>query len=356
MKNVSGVLISSSLAILAACSTAGEGEFVSQGECQHTTFPCAYDNSLAVLAEPELVALIQPQLEAAARQFQQKFGRAPTTSIVVPGGSVDDDLSRSLKGNGYNVIMPWLSASDRRSLQEDSVRKQIETAMASHPDALCEAAIQSALAQLSDKPRADHSLEQIALPHEMGHKWFIHEYGSKTAPETGHAYGGWAPDWLDEAAAIAMEPETSKATRRSRFSEMISANRVFPLSEFLTMVHPAADAAKALSQRRNAMKDRLGDADESPSSNVAIVLTGEDAKQFMRDSGGDAAPDFYAQSLVFSDYLVAKSDRSNVIAVTARALSEGLSFEDWLPINPLGLPQDLNELQADWDTYVETIR
>jgi hypothetical protein len=192
--------------------------------------------------------------------------------------------------------------------------------------------------------------------------------------QTAHAYGGWAPDWLDESAAIAMESDNGKQGRRLRFSNLKPEARI-PLPEFLTMVHPAAKAARDLAEglretrspptqggevnRTFIRRDmsELPEAAQVPGARMStktsqvIQLTGEEAEAFLAKSGGERVPNFYAQAIVFSDYLESRSGEPKILSVIASALSTGESFTTWLSTNNQGLPESVEALNEDWTEY-----
>jgi hypothetical protein len=282
---------------------------------------------------------------------------------------VDAVTQSRLTDNGYVTIMPWISTDEQNELRNQDVITQIKEQLKGRPQALIDAAIASARSQLQSQTVTKEEFRDLsALSHELGHKWFINRYPHGDMVQTAHAYGGWAPDWLDESAAIAMESDNGKQGRRMRFSNLKPEARI-PLPEFLTMVHPAAkagrDLAEGLRETRSPPTEsgevnrtfirgdmsELPDARTSAKTSQVIRLTGEEAEAFLAKSGGERAPNFYAQAIVFSDYLESRSGEPKILSVIASALSTGESFTTWLSTNNQGLPESVEALNEDWTEY-----
>lgn len=358
--------------------------------CVHAELPCAATERFSVLSEnaTELESkLLHEVTESAARDFQMKFGAMPSPTIIVPTGTINADVQSRLTANGYMTIMPWISPAERVELRNRDVIRKVEEQLGDRPQVVKDAAIASALAQLQSQTAAktpatkEDFTDLSALSHELGHKWFVDRYPSEDTEQTEHAYGGWAPDWLDESAAIAMESEDGKQRRRVKFSEIEPEKRI-PLAEFLTMVHPAAQAGRDLAERLRMTQlpqtegsetkrklirrdvAELPDATErtqSPRTEVSkttsrvIRLSGQEAEDFIAQSGGDRAPNFYAQALVFSDYLEDRSGTDKILSQIAAPLAEGKSFTTWLSSNTVGLPKNMDALDLDWLEYISRL-
>ena len=107
-------------------------------------------------------------------------------------------------------------------------------------------------------------------------------------------------------------------------------------------MHPAADAARELVSKSGS---------EPAAGGMTVrVLTGEQAKRF----AGDGIR-FYLQSLLVSEYIVARSGDPAVIGRIAAAAANGQSFADWLSNNKnmKSLPTSLDSMQADWLDWLE---
>lgn len=88
---------------------------------------------------------------------------------------------------------------------------------------------------LADAANGVPRLPSSILPHEIGHQIFIHELMPRTGEDQ---YGGAAPDWLDEMAAIALEDDFG--VRKRRFEARLFAKQaeLLPLGRLLAMTHP----------------------------------------------------------------------------------------------------------------------
>ena len=318
--------------------------------CLHDDLPCASNENIAILGTADdQTDLLKDVVIAAGQSFEDQFGVSTPPSVIIPGGSIASDLSERLTENGYVVKMPWIRPQDRDALIETQIRKQVEAQMAGKPQAAIESMVKAALAQVQ-KPSSSafDRTDLYALAHEMGHKWFIAGFAKRGEEQSGHAYGGWAPDWLDEAAAISLESDDSQKRRRALFVEMGQDRRV-PLSDFLSMDHPLANAARELARQVDAREGKA-----SGSTSRAIVLTGEEGKAFLENSGADKAADFYAQSLVFTDYLKARTGSHMILADLATALANDVTLDSWLQTQT-GLPDDLSGLQQDWSAFADAV-
>lgn len=322
--------------------------------CPHVDLPCAALITMAVSGpDGDEAEILRQVVEDSAIRFTTRFGRAPAAGLIVPGGRVTKEMQSRIEANGYAVTMPWIGSRDRDRLLESQVRRQVEDQMDGRPPALIEAAMQSALQQLrATRTVAEGRIDLSALSHELGHKWFMTEFSKDGESGTGHAYGGWAPDWLDEAAAVSMESDALKERRRKRVSEMESTDRI-PLAEFLSMEHPGAQAARELQAGLEAMgpQNEDGETPGSQTSSRAIVLSGKDAEDFVAASGGDRVSDFYAQALLLTDYLEARTGSPSVLAEITTALLDGSNFELWIAGQP-DVPNTLSALQLDWDRFL----
>ncbi|GLQ20954.1 hypothetical protein GCM10007854_19090 [Algimonas porphyrae] len=315
------------------------------------------------------------QARRAADNYTARFGVYPPATIIVPGGVISPELQAQLAANGYVTLMPWITARQRAALREATIRSQIEAQLMGQPDAVRQAALSAALAQVGQS--GTDARNTSVLAHELGHKWFIHQFHQTDVDLVQHAYGGWAPDWLDEAVAVSLEGVELKSRRREFFRGAMP-DAAIALSEFLTMEHPSAAVARALADQSRIVQaeadgpkthavnapgestGKKGSTGEKESTGKTsrktsrvITLSGKDAEQFVAASGGDRVLVFYAQALIFGDYLEDRSGRPSILADIASALFTGMDFKLWLATNPYDLPQNLEALQADWDEFAD---
>lgn len=332
-------------------------------DCPNVDVPCAATDSIAVLSpDPVEVEELRAQTQAAADKYSEQFRKRPPATIIVPGGTISSELHVKLEANGYDVLMPWITAKQRKTLREDMIRSQVDAQLVGQPDAIKAAAIASALDQLRNVPTQSPS--RSVLAHELGHKWFITQFAKSGDDTIQHAYGGWAPDWLDEAVAVSMENAALQSRRRSAFNKASPEDRI-ALTDFLTMEHPSANVARALAERlriadegeTNPLKTLETAPDEANVKTVrrtsrVITLSGKEGQQFVADSGGDRVLMFYSQALIFGEYLVDRTGNPSILMEIATALLDDQSFETWLATNPYKLPQTLAELQDDWNAFI----
>lgn len=159
-------------------------------------------------------------------------------------------------------------------------------------------------------PIAHHFDNDSGIRHELNHLFFT---ASMIPSSKKFQYGGDAPDWLDEAAALAAESTTVKARRRAHFHEQVCAGRLVSLERFVTKQHPLFGAPamqKLISERRNA------------GNGAPVMLTiSVDRLGLPRDS----LMDFYAQSNAIAEFLVEASGDPKILGQVARSLKGGAS-------------------------------
>lgn len=336
--------------------------------CEHGDLPCASVNRFATLSGGK--AKSQPldsALMDAVKRYKDRFGMRPAATIIVPGGTVSTELTKKLRENGYDVILPWITQDERKLMLERSIRQQVEDQLQGQPQSIIDAAISSALRQAaaSQKPTSSDR-ERSVIAHELGHKWFMHQFQRDGDDPAGHAYGGWAPDWLDEAVATSMENDALKNRRRDRFRQL-SIDEQIPLTEFLTMDHPSATVARSLAHQTRSDLKTIEKSDlngvtenmisESRTNSRVIMLTGEEADRFIAASGGDKVINFYATAVMFTDYLEARSGTVQILAEIAASMQDDtVDFDAWLSGNGHGLPASLVALEADWAEYAADIQ
>lgn len=119
------------------------------------------------------------------------------------------------------------------------------------------------------------------LGHEIAHDIFArHVFPTSRMDQ----YGTDAPDWLDEAVAVAFEDEEQLVDRRCLAVRLAKNDRLIPIERFLTMRHPEL---------------RL-DHDRSTELTGASLFAAE-------------TPAFYVMSLMVPEYLAAKTGSEDVL-------------------------------------------
>lgn len=146
------------------------------------------------------------------------------------------------------------------------------------------------------------------LRHEVGHDLFIRYLVPSTRAGQSRAgqYGGDAPDWLDEMAAIAFEGDPMRAMRRRAAVRHAADGTLIPLPRLLTMVHPELAAG------------------------TMPAAGGMPGAAYVPKSGETAS--FYATAAALYEYLVERTGNSAIVAELARAFRAGERLDHWLPV------------------------
>lgn len=173
-----------------------------------------------------------------------------------------------------------------------------------------------------------------SIQHELGHLFLLHALlPNVNKPQ----YGGDAPDWLDEAAGVALESPSSRLDRRRRFAALVDDGRLTPFSTFVAQAHPVF-----ASQRLQAEVARARA--ESPDQPVVLEFT-------LAELGltSTSADDFYAQTSAIIDFLDSL-DRPDALGSIARDIQRSGDPLGW--IARLGF--DIGMATAeDWDRRFE---
>jgi hypothetical protein len=302
-----------------------------------------------------VASLVAEELDAARARFELRF-QPPLTRGAVLGLRHAAQMA-ALRAAGADWVLPWRfpdpdgDADPLRAALEAQIRSQIEAQLSSDgamPDsAQVETLMAQALAQLDEKRPAPESMfseadkgKRIdAIRHEIAHLLFIRELWPNSG-QVAERYGGDAPDWLDETAAVLAESEAMTRDRREALIEAVQEGALIPLADYLSMPHPSfgGGAFAAMIEEARANADGSG----------VIVLSSEDNS--IDDAAiGDAAL-FYTQTRAWIDYLDARTGDARIFASIMNALKAGQSFETWLSERgaAMGLPKDLERLEADF--------
>ena len=327
-------------ALLAACAVTPT---VKRADCTHIE-SCVMAGNIAVLAEDSIADPILETAHKGALSFHRYFGVVNAPIAIVPGGVISPELDQRLKIAGYEVSLPWISATDKKTLAESQIRQQVQEQTTGMSPEQQEAIIKSALARI-ESPSSSNSMsdtEQGALTHELGHLWFKAAFKSVDEEAVGEfGYGSWAPDWLDETAAILLENETLMQKRRAAF-KTLPLTDFYPLEDFLKMEHPSLKSAEALTEEFGL---------KTGGGNRAIVLSGEKAEAFLKASKDSDPINFYRQVRGFADYVINATGNERIFATLAQHLGQGKSFETWL-LETEGLPNDMESLNDDWNEFI----
>jgi hypothetical protein len=306
-----------------------------------------------IVAPTACVALaVARELDEARASFETHF-QSPTTRGAVLSLQYVTRMA-DLRAAGADWVLPWkfsepsTEADPFRSALEDQVRSQIEAQLSRSgrsPDpARVEALVAQSLAQLDTResteseagPETGDGNRLDAIRHEVAHLLFIRELWPSSG-QGSEQYGGDAPDWLDETAAVLAESETMTRDRRQALTEAVAEGRLRPLAEYLRMSHPSfgGGAFAAMIEEARASAEGPG----------VIFIASEDG-----DESIDDAALFYTQTRAWIDYLDERTGDGRVFARITEALKAGKTFAAWLFDNgaSLGLPSDFADLEIDF--------
>ena len=216
-----------------------------------------------------------------------------------------------------------------------------------------EAAIASAVAQARQqliKAQSPEERDATVVPHELGHKWFKNAFWPGVEGIEQSHYGGPAPDWMDELAAVILEPDASKSQRRAQFWSRYHSikakttdrnhadHRLLDLAAFLQSDHPMKSVTARISK----------EAAETGVSGFRVMV-GDDT------GASQNAALFYLQSLLVADFLEEASGNRAIFAEIARSLTKGQTFGKWLAVEGAAhrLPTSENAFVGAWLDWLD---
>lgn len=250
-------------------------------------------------------AIVAEDVRAAVAAFYRYFGKRPE-----PGAVLDLDfaaLGPDLKSAGTAWLLPWPFRA-------------------------------------SGAPGGDvhHGDARSALRHEIGHALFL----LLMVPNTrGNQYGGDAPDWLDEAAAMMAETAQATRLRRVQFAEAFAAGRVPAFTQLITGEHPLFGNVR--------VELAVAAAQSGPGAPAVLRL---DAAE----TGVDPAVvgDFYASARAIADYLIARSGDDRILARVSALVRGGGGSSAWLGVLCAQhvLPVELGLIDADFAAWAAAQR
>ncbi len=163
------------------------------------------------------------------------------------------------------------------------------------------------------------------LRHEIGHDLFIRYLAPSSMDDQ---YGGDAPDWLDEMAAVAFEGPAQTASRRHLAARYAREATLIPLGRFLTMTHPEHSSRPPPNSSRQMVRIKL--------------VSNEDT------------PRFYAMSRAFYDFLVDRTKSPSIVAELAAAFRRGEPLDRWIlsRTGQGGRTGDLGALNAEFLAWI----
>jgi hypothetical protein len=163
------------------------------------------------------------------------------------------------------------------------------------------------------------------LRHEIGHDLFIRYLVPSTNDKQ---YGGDAPDWLDEMAAVAFEGEAQRKARRCLAVRYAKEGKLLSLRRFLNMNHPELEAGSI------------------------PATSGRQVRAFEAVSNETAQ--FYAMASAFYDFLVLKTKNIGIVADLATVVQSGGSLDRWIlaRIGNRDQAPDVETLNADFLVWI----
>lgn len=299
----------------------------------------SFDWGEARVCTPAAAAEANTEVTAAQVIFEEAFGVPAPKGIVVDARfNADTEKTEELV-----YVMPWTFEEQDEPPAElvESIRSQIvtqlEAAGIEPTEERVDAAVAQALAQRAAQTEEPDDESVKPLRHEVGHKLFIEAVWPNTSG--GRTYGGSAPDWLDEAAAVLVEDDVLTERRRDQFARLVREDKLTPLAQFLTMEHPLYGVVSQIIE-------------EGGAEGGVLKLTAEDFAA--RGIDVDEAPiAFYAQARGFLDYLDATTGRPQTLGIIARGLLEYGSMDVFLEEEGAAadLPASMEALQASFDHW-----
>ena len=300
-------------------------------ECRRTPGGAVIGKNAAAVAA---VAIAAAEGE---KKFQAFFNR-PVPQYAVSFFVGDQSASAALRLADFNVVLPWLDPESKSVAMDQSVRRAVLKSVEGRnmaPEQI-EALVVQAKSKMSQVSAARAAnTDAGAVAHELGHQWFMRSFWpGQNVGKLGH-YGGPAPDWLDELAAVLHENDQLTADRRRQFKAVylqqpdrevfldITADDLTDLQKYLSREHPANKGVRDAIAKMTQANDGKRSPDGVPDG--VYILTGAEAAAVSRDGLM-----FYLQSRAFADFMIERTRNLRIFAEIAAADADGVSFPRWL--------------------------
>lgn len=241
------------LSSLAACLTAacatGGGMVTSKPGAYPEVCEAAQRHSLGCvpLARGAVIAVdyaeakrIEPYALRGEARFQRFFGRQPASYVFISGTGVEAE--QLLAGAAHPVKLMFPSAAQRAD--RSSVRRALEASLVSSTLATeqKEAVIQQGIKSAVLKSVAQEAaVDAVAVPHELGHLWFLEAYWPGRTSSSLEHYVSPAPDWLDEGAAQLMEGDGEEPLKRKKYMDILQGDGAIARGDLAALImqeHP----------------------------------------------------------------------------------------------------------------------
>lgn len=321
----------------------------------------ATERGVAVADTPEEAERLASYARTGEARFEANFG-GEIPSYAVVASPPTPNIS-AIRAAGFEHVLAWPSGAAFERATREGVERAARGFAASQ-GMTAEQADQVVATAIANQPDARFRAEMDAsmVPHELGHLWYTSTFWPEDRGYVDGArphYGGPGPDWLDEAAGILMEGQATADQRRSNFGALMRGETVASLGR-VDGRPILLDVIRLLSREHPGLEPGMRPSPQAAAS--ARANGGVGVTYTPAGAGPPARPDaivniFYIQTRVFMDYLIQKSGRPDIIAVIARAIAAGGTFEAWLAGDgaTLGLPATLPDLQSDWQRYAERV-
>lgn len=345
--------VSAALFLLATLvAGAGAASAQTSAQCYWDDLECRTVEGGLAAASPGQIDTVADAITGTRARFETHFGRPAPQVAVVEGTGRLDALRAQLETDGYPAALPWITRAQKEDLKTAAIRKQVVDQLPpGTPDAVINAAVQQALSKISkvsgeseDEIAAAKASEASALNHEIGHVLFMEAYWPDRESSGGKHYGGPAPDWFDETAALLMEDDSMQQGRWDRLLDTYAEPDGFiPLDQLFSMQHPLLAAVQAYRGKDGATGSQTG----------AIVITGEEADRLLKAADIPDPELYYRQGLGLARYMMETSGNPAIFGAIAKGLASGETMESWLAADgaAAGLPGTVEALEAaflDW--------
>ncbi|HLK58381.1 MAG TPA: aspartyl protease family protein [Chthonomonadaceae bacterium] len=331
---------------------------------------------------------IAQDIRAAAAAFQRAFGVVPGRGAVVAADMGTPLPAQGLAQAGAHWLMPALDEANLNSpLTEKGIKEEIRRQMGS-------AATDEMIAQMMQQIRAQMQSQAGAfrpLRHELGHVWLAQEvYGQNLMSAIGAHYrphyGGTAPGWLSEAAALLMEDEATTTQRRRQGAMLLHAeaqgDSLIPLQRFCTMEQPPMQAGMRMMPGGSGAPPFPGGGNPPPfpggqpgregapfpggggapfpggQPGGAPYPGGGGPPMMMPPGAGGGIPEyvlFGIQCRSLMDFLMARTHSPRILREIVEADRRQQPIAAWLARHGAhyGLPTSLAALQTEWQRWVQ---
>lgn len=196
-------------------------------------------------------------LREGVARFKRTFLQTPPQVILRLGDDEGGYFARISREFRVPVVV-WPSAAQTRALVRAALEDELKSlGMEQTPDVKTRIELMFGGGALSP-------IEIGTYQHEIGHALYAALFHPSAASTTG--YGTPAPDWLDEAAGIALENEAFQELRRSKFRSAASPICA-PLASLFTLRHPHVPSGRV---GKVTVRVRVGSTSENAESLSAV--------------------------------------------------------------------------------------